>query len=99
MPNPLSLEIGDLVRFTSLPDEWSNPKFCLHRSSMAFMKKLIRRTWPSRVCRIDETGYPWIEARIRERGKLVHHSWMITESTGWRLVARRSSAIKRGRTT
>ena len=91
MPDPLSLKVNDLVRFTSLPSEWSEPEYRISQMSVRFMKKLIRRTWPSRICRIDESGYPWIEARILERGKLVYHSWMITESTGWRLVVRRQN--------
>lgn len=94
MPDPLSLKVNDLVRFTSLPSEWSEPGYRIPQMSIRLMKKLTRRTWPSRICRINESGYPWIEARILERGKLVYHSWMITESTGWRLVVRRQSALE-----
>jgi hypothetical protein len=90
MPDPKSLKVGDFVRFTALPDEWSRPGTGVHRESISFMKEMVRRTWPSRVEKIDEYGYPWIRARVRTRGRLYFHSWMITESTGWRLVKRRA---------
>lgn len=90
MPDPLLLKVDDRVRFVSIPEEWSQPGYQIQRYSVQFMKKLIRRTWPSRVKELDDSGYPWIEARIRERGRLVYHSWLITESTGWRQVHRRS---------
>jgi hypothetical protein len=91
MPEPGSLKVGDLVRFVALPDEWSQGGFSpVPPESLAFMKRLIRRTWPSRVYEIDEYGRPWIRARIRERGKMREHIWAIMESTGWRRVNRRS---------
>ncbi len=83
MPDPQSLQVGDLVRFIGIPEEWSQSGYRIQRSSILFMKNLIRRTWPSRVSRIDDTGFPWIEARIRNRGRIEYHSWMITEPTGW----------------
>jgi hypothetical protein len=50
------------------------------------MKTLIRRRRPCRVARI-ENGGPWIDAVGRgSGGPIEHHSWMITEKTGWRLV-------------
>ena len=90
MPDPKCLKVGDLVRFTALPDEWSRPGFTVHRESVAFMRAMIRRTWPSRVAEIDDYGQPWIHARLRLRGRLHHHSWGIMESTGWHLVRHRS---------
>ena len=91
MPDPKCLKVGDLVRFTALPDEWSRPGFWVHRESVAFMRALIRRARPSRVAEIDEYGQPWIRARLWLRGRLHHHSWGIMESSGWRLVGRRGS--------
>lgn len=89
MPNPLLLKINDLLRFTAFPDEWSRPDIHIPRECKIFMIKMIRRTWPSRVSRFDDSGYPWIDAIIRERGKLHYHAWLITESSGWRQVQRR----------
>ena len=37
MPDPKCLKVGDLVRFTALPDEWSRPGFWVHRESVTFM--------------------------------------------------------------
>ena len=91
MPDPKALKVGDLVRFVTLPDEWSRPAHATPRDSIAFMKAMIKRTWPSRIARIDEYGYPWIEARIFRRGKWDYHSWAIIELTGWRRVERRAS--------
>ena len=88
MPDPKSLKVGDLVRFVALPDEWSRTGYTVHRESIAFMKMMVSRTWPSRVVEIDEYGCPWIHARIRVRGRLHYHSWGIMESTGWRVVRR-----------
>ncbi len=89
MPDPKTLQVGDRVRFVSIPTEWSQPGFTVHAFDRSFMKKMIQRTWPSRVYEIDEYGQPWISARIRENGKLCHHIWAIFESTGWRRVNRR----------
>jgi len=89
MPNPRDLRVGDFVRFTALPDEWSHPGYTLHRDSMSFMRILIRRRFPSRVYEIDEYGTPWIAARIRRRGRVEHHTWGIMETTGWRRVSSR----------
>jgi hypothetical protein len=91
MPDPRSLKVGDLVRFVALPEEWSRPGCGVHRESVAFMKTMIRRSWPSRVYTIDEYGYPWIRARLRQRGVIHHHDWMITDATSWRRVNRRKS--------
>jgi hypothetical protein len=94
MPDPRTLKVGNLVRFVAIPTEWSQPGYTVHRESVAFMKKMIKRTWPSRVYEIDEYGQPWITARIRERGKLCLHIWAIFESTGWRCVQRRGRAAR-----
>jgi hypothetical protein len=90
MPDPRSLKVDDRVRFIALPDEWSHPGYTIQPECIVFMKKMIQRSWPSRVYEIDEYGQPWICAWIRERGKLSLHTWAIFESTGWRRVNRRS---------
>ena len=54
MPDPKRLKVGDLVRFVSLPDEWSQKDFSVSHDDVAFMKKMIKRSWPSRVFMIDE---------------------------------------------
>ncbi len=88
MPNPKMLKVGDRIKFFALPEEWKDPTFTICDEDVAFLETLIARTWSSRVCRIDDNGTPWIEARIRRKGKLDHHSWAIQEKTGWRLVNR-----------
>lgn len=88
MPDPKCLRVGDLVRFVKLPDEWAQPGHSVSRSSVLFMKRLIRRSWPSRVHKIDEYGQPWIQARMHEKGRYHYHSWAIVEASGWRLVRR-----------
>ncbi len=90
MPDPKKLKVGDRIRFVSLPDEWQDPAFTVHEDNIEFMKTMIRRRWPSRVCRIDEWGTPWIDARIRNEGESVCHSWGISEETGWRLAHKRA---------
>lgn len=89
MPNPKKLKIGDKVRFVSLPDEWQDTKFPVHKASIELMKVLISRSWPSRVYEIDDCGIPWIAVRIRTKGRVEHHHWGINERTGWRLVRKR----------
>lgn len=86
MPIPLELKVGDRVRFVSLPEEWKQPGYSIQRESVAFMKRMVKRTSPARVAMIDEYGTPWIFAQTIERGKKHYHSWAITEATGWRLV-------------
>jgi|GEM_PF-4824593 len=89
MPDPLQLKVGNLVRFVSIPEEWARPGYHVPRDVIQFMKRMIRRKWPSRVQGLDDSGYPWIHAMIRQRGKRYWHTWLITESTGWRKVRRR----------
>ncbi len=89
MPDPRKLRVGDLVRFVAFPDEWSNPSIGVPTSSRTFMKKMIARTWPARVFMRDDSGYPWIRARMRSRGKIEYHTWLIVECTGWKQVKRR----------
>lgn len=95
VPDPRCLEVGDLVRFVSLPDEWSVKDFSVSQNDIAFMKRMIKRSWPSRVFVIDEYGDPWISARILWRGKYQYHTWKIAESTGWRQVRRRRAVEER----
>lgn len=90
MPDPRTLKVDDLIRFVSLPDEWDQPGYTVHRDSIRFMKAMIARSWPSRISEIDEAGYPWIDARIRWRGRWAYHRWNIMEHSGWRRVKRRS---------
>lgn len=90
MPDPTKLKLGDLVMFVALPEEWQRKTHFVPQESIVFMKKMIARKHPSRISEIDDSGYPWIKARIVERGKINYHSWLITEYTGWRLVQRRS---------
>jgi len=89
MPDPKTLKVGDLVRFTELPAEWSQPGYTIHRDTIRFIKKLIQRASPSRIREIDEWGYPWFRAITLERGKRHYHSYGIYESTGWRRVEKR----------
>lgn len=86
MPNPRKLKVGDRVRFFAMPDEWSHPQFTLSAYDRDFMKAMIKRQFPSRIYWVDDFGYPWIKARIKQRNKYVWHSWGISETTGWRQV-------------
>ena len=88
MPSPRRLKVGDRVRFVSLPEEWEQPGYRVHASSIRLMNVLIRRGRPCRVARVEHGG-PWIDARLRGRnGRVERHSWMIREKTGWRQVER-----------
>ncbi|MCP4707689.1 MAG: hypothetical protein GY869_03610 [Planctomycetes bacterium] len=89
MPDPKKLKVGDKVMFVALPDEWSEPEYYVHKDSIAFMKRMIKRKYPSRVSEI-ENGYPRIDARMIERGKIHYHGWAISEETGWRQVKKRT---------
>jgi hypothetical protein len=89
MPDPKTLKVGDRVRFVCLPEEWSRPGIGIHRDSVAFMKAMIRRSYPSRIYKIDKCGLPWIQSRIWKRGRWESHYWSISDSTGWRKVKRR----------
>ncbi len=86
MPNPKKLQVGDRVRFVCLPDEWDDPLRTVPLESVEFMEAMIARTWPSRICEVDEYGTPWICARIRKNGEIEYHCWGILEKTGWRKV-------------
>ena len=89
MPDPKTLKVGDLIRFVTIPDEWSRTGYHVLPDSVAFMKSMLKRKWPSRVTTIDDDGIPRIHARLRAQGKLHYHYWRIMESTGWRSVKRR----------
>lgn len=86
MPDPKQLNVGDRVKFVSMPEEWQAPGYCVHSESVEFMQVMISRRWPSRVYEIDEYGTPWIAARIRKDEHIEHHTWGIFEKTGWRLI-------------
>jgi hypothetical protein len=90
MPDPMTLKVGDRVRFISLPQEWDDPKYQVQPCSVRFMKELVARTWPSRVFRIDDVGTPWIRARFTTGPVKGYHEWGIMEHTGWRKVTVRS---------
>ncbi len=93
MPNPKKLQIGDRIRFVTLPDEWDDPKFHVHDDTIELVTALVERGRSSRVCEIADDGYPWIKARLRQGdGTIVYHSLGIYEATGWVRVARRGSA-------
>ena len=89
MPDPKKLKVGDKIKFVALPEEWNVPGITLHAEDLAFMKKMIKRKWQSRVYRISEDGYPWSRARMKKRGRFEYHEWGIYEKTGWRLVRKR----------
>lgn len=95
MPDPRTLKVGDRVRFISIPKEWADSKCVVHEESRAFMEAMINRRHASRICEIDADGAPWIRARMKEGDRWAHHSWAITESTGWRLVKRTSDTRPR----
>ena len=90
--DPRALAVGDRIRFVSLPAEWRAPGFQIDAASRTLMRTLITRRRSSRVARIDDaSGYPWINARTRQQdGSVVHHEWLVTESTGWVAVRRRA---------
>ena len=54
------------------------------------MEFMVVRSWPSRVCEVDEFGTPWIAARICKDGEIEYHTWGILEQSGWRDVKRRT---------
>ncbi|MBL8852116.1 MAG: hypothetical protein JNG89_20755 [Planctomycetaceae bacterium] len=89
MPDPQTLKVGDRIRFTELPEEWSRKDSTTPADTIRFMKKMIRRSNPSRGCEIDEYGQPWIHAFTVERGRRQFHSYAIFELTGWRRVIKR----------
>jgi hypothetical protein len=90
MPDPRTLRKGDKIRFIGIPDEWTIPGCKVPRESMRFMKHMLMRKFPSRIYEIDEYGYPWIAARFKIKGKIVHHTWVIKENTGWIKVRKRT---------
>lgn len=90
--DPRTLRVGDRVRFVSLPRQWDAPEYRVDAEDVDFLQLLISRRRPCRVARVDEFGYPWIDARTRDPdGKTVYHSWRIAEWTGWRRVVPRST--------
>src|SRR4029078_12709070 len=77
--SPRRLKVGDRIRFVSLPEEWNEPGYTIHKSSAEFMKRMIRRGRPCRIAKIEH-GSPWIRARLRAKnGRVEHHFWAVTE--------------------
>lgn len=97
MPDPRSLRVGDLVRFVAFPEEWSRKGWTAPSASVSLMRRLIRRTSPSRIAEIDGAGLPCVHVRIRQRSRTTHHSWLIAETTGWRRVRRRVPSARGSR--
>ncbi len=92
MPNPKDLKLGDKVRFISRPDEWAQPGYRIDSDDIVFMDRLIARGYPARICRIDEYGNPWIRVRLKSDSGYEHHTWSITESSGWMKVVPRNAS-------
>lgn len=92
MPDPNDLKIGDRIRFVSTPDEWNQPGYRVPAMTRRFIKTMIRRRFPSRIKRI-EYGMPWIDARIKVKGKIHYHTYGIDETSGWRLVKSRKPSV------
>ena len=83
MPNPKNLKINDKVKFVSIPEEWSAKDYRVFPEDIKFMKKLIKRSWPCRICEMDQYGNPCIHIKLKNKDKYEYHSWSITEKTGW----------------
>ena len=89
MPDPNTLRVGDRIVFTGLPEEWADPRCFVPPESLTFMRRLIRRGRAARVYKVDPESGAWIRAILRLRGVRRYHAWLVSESTGWRLVSRR----------
>ncbi len=83
MPNPKTLKIGDKIKFIHRPTEWNNAKWHVYAKDKKFMDILIARGYWQRISEIDEYDKPWIHVKIKNKNKIVHHNWAITEKTGW----------------
>lgn len=86
MPNPKNLVIGDKIRFTSRPEEWSAPNFTIQDDDITFIDKLIEGGCIAEVNEVDEYGNPWVFIRVKIDGENEEHAWSIFESTGWELA-------------
>jgi hypothetical protein len=83
------LRVGDLIRLTSMPEEFSQPGYFLHRDTRRVYQRLINRRRPLRIYMHDEFGRPWIRCRFLEKDGWHYHGLMFNHD-GWVRVKHRS---------
>ena len=77
------LSVGDLVKFTHIPKEWGNENVFVMKSDRKFMALLIDKKRWYKVTEIDEFKKPWVSIILYVKGKREHHTWAVSETTGW----------------
>ena len=84
MPNPHRLRVGDQVQFTRIPSEWDAGNFFIQAEDRLFMDQVVAKGRWYKVYEIDEYNHAWVSILIYINKRREHHTWAITESTGWR---------------
>ena len=81
-----SLRIGDRIRITHIPEEFSDPGYTFFDETRALYEHLIARDEVLTVDEYCEQGLPWVSYEQRmDGGQIVHHSLAVNDDS-WELV-------------
>lgn len=83
------LLVGDRIRITRLPTEWSQSRLHVPLCTRRLYRRLIERGRPLRIHRIDEMGLPWIACRFRRKDGSWEHHFLAVNDDSWVKVRRR----------
>jgi len=73
-----TLEVGDLIRLTHIPTEFTDSDSFLHQETLLIYQHLVQSQQILEVQSIDADGYPWVEyvwKKIDQPEE--HHSLML----------------------
>ena len=80
------LRVGDRIRFVSMPTEFSQPGYFVHKDTLRVYRRLIARRRSVRVAFLGDWGdwkVPWIRCRFRRKdGRIEYHALAINHD-GW----------------
>lgn len=74
-----TLKVGDFIRFVSVPDEWQDGTVSTTEQDRMLMDYLIFERECLEIVVIDADGTP----RTTFMRGTTHHSWHLTERSGW----------------
>lgn len=67
------LQVGDKVLLVTLPSEFHQPDYYIHKDTLRIYKRILARNKPLRICEIKD-GLPWVQIRLTTKaGKKEWH--------------------------
>lgn len=83
------LKVGDRVRITELPPDWSQPDWHVPKDTIAVYKAIIDRQRPIRINEVDEHGLCWFSCVFYRKQRREVHSMTLDDGC-WVKVKKRN---------